>query len=431
MKKAAERGRGPAHLEEGRDALGRPRRARDRQPPRLADDRRADARGGGASSTRSGRLHGRRAHRRRAARHGRLEPRARGASGAPSGTPDGHDAARARLDRRRRDPRRRGAPSTCRRRCSSSRRSRAAPSRRCRSSATSTSADGEGVATRAATSSPITDPGSKLARDRRGARLPARVPERPGHRRALLGAVVLRARARGADGRGRRGRCSTRAQVAEQRCQGYDEPVGNSGPVARLRAGRAGARRAATRPPSSWTSRSARFGLWVEQLIAESLGKEGKGILPVADEPLGDARRLRRRPRLHPPAQLGSAGRRARRRGSRSWRRPASRSITIPSTGRRTSAGSSSSPSSRRPWPAGCWASTRSTSPTCRRPRTTRPRCSSATRRRQAAGGGGRRRRRAARRCCRSAAPPHYVAIMGYVQPSDEFDAAVAGAARR
>lgn len=32
----------------------------------------------------------------------------------------------------------------------------------------------------------------------------------------------------------------------------------------------------------------AAFGLWVEQLIAESTGKLGKGILPVADEPLGD-----------------------------------------------------------------------------------------------------------------------------------------------
>jgi hypothetical protein len=29
------------------------------------------------------------------------------------------------------------------------------------------------------------------------------------------------------------------------------------------------------------------FGLWVEQLIAESTGKHGKGILPVAGEPLG------------------------------------------------------------------------------------------------------------------------------------------------
>jgi len=31
----------------------------------------------------------------------------------------------------------------------------------------------------------------------------------------------------------------------------------------------------------------AAFGVWVEQLVAESTGKEGGGILPVADEPLG------------------------------------------------------------------------------------------------------------------------------------------------
>src|SRR5215212_408424 len=31
----------------------------------------------------------------------------------------------------------------------------------------------------------------------------------------------------------------------------------------------------------------ASFGLWVEQLVAESTGKQGKGILPVADEPVG------------------------------------------------------------------------------------------------------------------------------------------------
>ena len=30
------------------------------------------------------------------------------------------------------------------------------------------------------------------------------------------------------------------------------------------------------------------LGLWLEQLIAESTGKEGKGLLPVAGEPLGD-----------------------------------------------------------------------------------------------------------------------------------------------
>ncbi|HYP52652.1 MAG TPA: bifunctional transaldolase/phosoglucose isomerase, partial [Pyrinomonadaceae bacterium] len=31
----------------------------------------------------------------------------------------------------------------------------------------------------------------------------------------------------------------------------------------------------------------ASFGLWVEQLVAESTGKEGKGVIPVAGEPLG------------------------------------------------------------------------------------------------------------------------------------------------
>jgi hypothetical protein len=34
----------------------------------------------------------------------------------------------------------------------------------------------------------------------------------------------------------------------------------------------------------------AAFGLWVEQLIAESLGKDGRGIVPVVDEPLGTPR---------------------------------------------------------------------------------------------------------------------------------------------
>lgn len=31
------------------------------------------------------------------------------------------------------------------------------------------------------------------------------------------------------------------------------------------------------------------FGLWLEQLLAESTGKEGKGILPIDNEPLGEA----------------------------------------------------------------------------------------------------------------------------------------------
>ncbi len=31
----------------------------------------------------------------------------------------------------------------------------------------------------------------------------------------------------------------------------------------------------------------ASLGLWIEQLVAESTGKHGKGALPVVDEPLG------------------------------------------------------------------------------------------------------------------------------------------------
>jgi transaldolase/glucose-6-phosphate isomerase len=33
----------------------------------------------------------------------------------------------------------------------------------------------------------------------------------------------------------------------------------------------------------------AAFGMWVEQLLAESTGKDGRGLLPVVDEPLGSA----------------------------------------------------------------------------------------------------------------------------------------------
>ena len=57
------------------------------------------------------------------------------------------------------------------------------------------------------------------------------------------------------------------------------------------------------------------YGVWAEQLVAESTGKLGRGILPIADEPLVDE--LRRRPRL--PA------RRARRRRQRGASSPRSR----------------------------------------------------------------------------------------------------------
>jgi transaldolase/glucose-6-phosphate isomerase len=76
------------------------------------------------------------------------------------------------------------------------------------------------------------------------------------------------------------------AQVAEQNCAQFDSSESNSGlwlgcVMGELaQHGRDKLTYLVSDPVSS-------FGLWVEQLIAESTGKHGKGILPVAGEPLG------------------------------------------------------------------------------------------------------------------------------------------------
>jgi hypothetical protein len=77
-----------------------------------------------------------------------------------------------------------------------------------------------------------------------------------------------------------------RCQVAEQNCAHYDSSESNSGLWLGAAAGELARRRRdkltfLVSPPIE------SFGLWVEQLIAESTGKHGRGILPVADEPLG------------------------------------------------------------------------------------------------------------------------------------------------
>ena len=51
------------------------------------------------------------------------------------------------------------------------------------------------------------------------------------------------------------------------------------------------------------------FGAWLEQLLAESTGKHGKGVIPVDREPLGRAGRVR----LGPPVRVPAARHRARR----------------------------------------------------------------------------------------------------------------------
>ncbi len=78
-----------------------------------------------------------------------------------------------------------------------------------------------------------------------------------------------------------------RCQVAEQNCAYYDSSESNSGLWLGAALGEL-ARQGRDKLTFIVSEPIASFGLWVEQLIAESTGKQGRGILPVADEPLGD-----------------------------------------------------------------------------------------------------------------------------------------------
>jgi len=75
------------------------------------------------------------------------------------------------------------------------------------------------------------------------------------------------------------------AQVAEQACSDFEAPEDNAGLWLGLalgelaRAGRDKLTFVVDDPIGS-------FGIWAEQLVAESTGKQGRGILPIADEPL-------------------------------------------------------------------------------------------------------------------------------------------------
>ncbi len=76
------------------------------------------------------------------------------------------------------------------------------------------------------------------------------------------------------------------AQVAEQHCQSAHAVEANSGLWLGLAIGSL-ARQGHDKATFVVDGAIGSFGLWVEQLIAESTGKQGRGILPVADEPLG------------------------------------------------------------------------------------------------------------------------------------------------
>jgi transaldolase/glucose-6-phosphate isomerase len=77
------------------------------------------------------------------------------------------------------------------------------------------------------------------------------------------------------------------AQVAEQACAHYDSSSSNAGLWLGAAVGEL-ARRGRDKLTFVVSPPIESFGLWAEQLVAESTGKHGRGILPVADEPLGE-----------------------------------------------------------------------------------------------------------------------------------------------
>ncbi|HEY7966858.1 MAG TPA: bifunctional transaldolase/phosoglucose isomerase [Solirubrobacteraceae bacterium] len=76
-----------------------------------------------------------------------------------------------------------------------------------------------------------------------------------------------------------------RAVAAEQECAHFDSTQSNPGLWLGLALGEL-ARQGRDKLTLVVGDPVSSFGLWVEQLVAESTGKHGRGILPVADEPL-------------------------------------------------------------------------------------------------------------------------------------------------
>jgi len=132
----------------------------------------------------------------------------------------------------------------------------------------------------------ITDPGTslvELAREHGFRRVFENDPDIGGRYSALSYFGLVPAALMGADVEA----LLDSAQVAEQACANYDHSASNQGLWLGLclgelaLQGRDKLTLVVDEPIDS-------FGLWAEQLVAESTGKQGKGILPVAGEPLGE-----------------------------------------------------------------------------------------------------------------------------------------------
>jgi transaldolase/glucose-6-phosphate isomerase len=78
-----------------------------------------------------------------------------------------------------------------------------------------------------------------------------------------------------------------RCQIGEQQCSQFEGSDANSGLWIGAALGEL-ARQGRDKLTFIVSPPIESFGLWVEQLVAESTGKKGRGVLPVADEPVGD-----------------------------------------------------------------------------------------------------------------------------------------------
>ncbi len=132
----------------------------------------------------------------------------------------------------------------------------------------------------------ITDPGTsleKLAREQHFRRIFPGLPDIGGRYSALSNFGIVPAALAGIDVR----QMLERAGRMAQACAGSTSAAGNPG--VSLGAILAESARAGRDKATFFLSPGIRtFGDWVEQLIAESTGKEGKGILPVVGETIGD-----------------------------------------------------------------------------------------------------------------------------------------------
>lgn len=132
----------------------------------------------------------------------------------------------------------------------------------------------------------ITDPGTTLATLAREQRFRAVVENRPdvgGRYSALTHFGLLPATLAGVDCAG----LLDRARRMAEEC-GPQEPAERH-PAARLAAVLVGAiREGRDKLTLLVDPEIATFGAWIEQLVAESTGKSGTGILPIVDEPLAD-----------------------------------------------------------------------------------------------------------------------------------------------